>query len=214
MKRADKEFEQEKKLAELIYDISAQRVNLERLVETYRQSAYEAAKMGHDDYVRELLESVAETRHFVEDLTFIELEIKTAAITAKTFKSLKQLPAALKSVRAVFSKGIKVGKIGENIRDLRETLSGARAQFGEIRNAISSDSERAHRELFGDTAASAINSKAKKFFDEESKALEARLACESVAPTPVATPSVSATTEAAARVDAISAMLDEEKRKK
>ncbi len=212
-KKIDKEFEQEKMLAGLVYDIGQQRENLEGLVETYRQSAYEAARMSQDDFVRELLESVGETRSFISDLSFCELEIKTAAITSKTFAALKKLPDALKSVSAVFSKGVKVGKIGENLRSLRETLRGARQQFSEIRNAISSDSERTHRALFGDTASS-INPKAKKFFDEETKALEARLACDGAAPAPVSQSSVAATSEAAARVDAITAMLDEEKRKK
>ncbi len=213
MSKREKDFEQEQMVAELVYDIGQQRANLEKLVETYRESAYEAAKMGHDDYVRDLLTDVADLRQFIEDLSFVELKIKTTAITAKTFKVLKKLPAALASCKAVLSKGVKVSKLGENFRDLLKSLDGARGQFSEIRNAISSESERNHRSLFGDVATS-VNPKAKKLLDEETKALEARLACESVAPSPVSQASTAATTEAAARVDAITAMLDEEKRKK
>ena len=210
-----KEFEKEKELAALIYDIGKQRENLDRLVEVYRNSAYEAAKMGHDEYANELLTNVGDLRHFIQDLQFIELEIKTAAITAKTFKALQGLPSALKSVSDVFSKGIKVGKIGDSLRNVRATLQGARAQFSEIRNAISSDSERTSRDLFGDIAGVAANPKANKFFEEEKKALEARLALETASPAPMtaAAATAAATSEASARVDDIIGMLDQEKRK-
>jgi len=210
-KKAD-DFEQEKLVAEVVYDIGQQRANLEKLIVTYRESAYEAAKMGQDDYVNELLTDVADLRQFIEDLSFVELKIKTTAITTRTFKVLKKLPAALASCKDALSKGVKVGKLGESFRDLMKSLDGARSQFSEIRNAISSESERASKNMFGDLGIAA-NPKAKKFFDEEQKALEAKLACESVAPTPVSQADAAADAEAAARVDAIAAMLDEEKRK-
>lgn len=211
-KKKENDFEQEKLAAEVVYDIGQQRENLEKLVATYRESAYEAAKMGQDDYVNELLTDVADIRQFIEDLRFIELKIKTTALTTKTFKVLRKLPDALASCKSALSKGVKVGKLGENFRDLLKSLDGARSQFSEIRNAISSESERASRSMFGDLGIS-TNPKAKKLFDEEQKALEAKLACESVAPAPVAQDAAAEDAEAAARVDAIAAMLDEEKRK-
>ena len=214
MAKKDKELEQEMELAGLVYDITKQRENLAGLIETYRSSAYEAAKMGRDEYANELLESASETKAFIEDLAFIELEIKTAALTAKAFKSLKKLPAALAGVTDVFAKGIKIGKLGENLKKLRETLKNARGQFGAIRDAVSSDAERAHRSIFGASKESGISDRAKSFYEEERRALEAKLAVEGSATAPVAAPTQAATSEAAARVDAITAMLDEEKRKK
>ena len=211
-KKKEDPYAQEKAIAEAIYDIQQSREGLENLITLYRNSAYEAAKMGQDEYVNELLTDVADLRQFVDDMTFVELKIKTAATTTHALKGLKGLPNALSACKQALSKTVNLGKLGDNLRALMSTLDNARSQFSELRDAISPASERIGRSMFGDLGVT-VNPKAKKLFDEEQKALEAKLACSSVAPTPVAKAEDAADADAAARVDAIAAMLDEEKRK-
>ena len=189
--KKDKEFEQEMLIAETIVEIGEQRKDIDRLVDQLMDAAYEAAKMDNNDYANELVEMIADFQEFGEELSAIELEIKTCAITAKVMARLGNLPAALKACRAVFSKAPDFTKLGKEFNNLRDTLAKI---YGKKENE---DPKRNQR--VGDIK----------------KAIEARLVTGVANTQPAEKPAadkVSADDEA--RIDAIAAMLDEERKDK
>ncbi|MBR4942741.1 MAG: hypothetical protein IKZ28_01810 [Clostridia bacterium] len=213
-----KEVEREKLIAGTIVDIQTQREAIEKIAADYFNYAVEAAEMGQDEYATELLETSAEMEDFAENLKFLELKIKTAAITAKTLGNLRTLPDALKACRNIFSKGPNFKKLGKDMGALMESLGTARDQFREFRKSLGKSKDAVYSEVFGKDA---TDPKLAAKVEEKKKALTAALMQrqKSVAPAPAAATESAAATDgatqaAAAKVDAIAALLDEEKKRK
>ena len=217
--KAKKALEQKKFIAGTIVDIKLQREQIEKLASDFFDYAVESAEMGQDDYATELLETIAELEEFAENLKFLELKIKTAAITAETMGRLRDLPKALAACRNIFCKGPNFKKLGQDMASLFASLGTAREQFREFRMNLGRAKDPVYEEIFGENRAE--DSKHTKRVEDKKKALTAALLQrqKGVAPTPAtasanAAAADGATQEAAAKVDAIAALLDQEKKRK
>ena len=211
--KKDKEFEQEMLIAETIVEIGEQRKDIDRLVNQLMDAAFEAAKMDNNDYTNELVEMIADFQEFGEELSAIELEIKTCAITAKVMARLGNLPAALKACRAVFSKAPDFTKLGKEFNNLRDTLANARKSVKSLRSEVSGNKMSAYEKIYGKKENE--DPKRNQRVGDIKKAIEARLVTGVSNTQPAekpATDKVSADDEA--RIDAIAAMLDEERKDK
>ena len=211
--KKDKEFEQEMLIAETIVEIGEQRKEIDRLVEQLLDAALEAAKMDNNDYANELVEMIADFQEFGEELSAVELEIKTCAITAKVMARLGNLPAALKACRAVFAKAPDFTKLGKEFKSLRETLAGARKSVKSLRSEVSSNQMSAYEKIYGKKENE--DPKRTQRVNDIKKAIEARLVTGTAKTQPTPKPDTSKVTAADdARIDAIAAMLDEERKDK
>jgi hypothetical protein len=215
MNKAEKQFANEKKIATTIVEIRSQREDLEDLVKEYDDAAYEAAKLGQDAYANELIESSCDLSEFTDDLKYLELQIKNTAVTARVLGNLGKLPAALAACRKVFAKAPNFRSLGKEMNDFRDTLKKARGQVSDLRANLSKESDPVYAEVFGKRAKAVVDPKHAQRVSDKKKALEARLARESVAP--VAPVSAAASVEVSAsddaRIDAIASMLDDERSK-
>ena len=214
-KEREKQFEQERIIAQSIVDLRMQREAFENLIKEYEDSAFEAVQLGQDEYANELLETIVEIEDFNESLKYLEVKVKTAALTAQAFSKLRELPAALAACRTVFCKGPNFQKLGKDMSSLLNSLGTARDQFREFRTSLGrNNTDPVYAEVFGQQR-KAEDPKFKQRLDEKKKALEARLVAANgaaaVAPAP-AEQVVSAGD--AAKIDTIAAMLDDERRKK
>ena len=214
--KAKKELAQEQLIEGALYDIKAQREAIEKLVADYFNYAIEAAEMGEDDYARELLAMQVDLKDFASDLKAIEFEVRTTAVTAKVLGNLRSLPDALDACKKIFSKGPNFTKLGKSMTSLRDSLSLARKQFKKLRESISTKGT--YSDVFGKDA---VDSKRQAKIKEAEKALEAALlqrqkggVVSPVDATASAAATDGATQAAAAKVDAIAALLDEEKKRK
>ncbi|MBQ8685911.1 MAG: hypothetical protein IJ514_07050 [Clostridia bacterium] len=210
--KSQKQFEQEKLIAQTIVDIRTQREDIEKLASDDFEAAVEAVQLGQEDYANELLETIVELEDFVENLKYLEVKIRTAAITAKTLGKLRELPQALGACRNVFCKGPDFKKLGEDMASLLESLGTARDQFKEFRTSLGKTNDPVYAEVFGESR-KVTEPKYAQRLEEKKKALEARIiGSTAVSPTPT-TAQESVSAEDVAKVDAIAAMLDEEKRR-
>lgn len=207
----NKQFKQEVLIAETVVEVGEQRKEIDQLVKELTNSALEAARMGNDSYTEELVEMIADFEEFGEELSAVELEIKTCAITARVMSRLGKLPAALKATRSVFAKAPNFAKLGREFRELRETLAGARKSVKSLRSEISSNHMSAYEKIYGKKQQT--DPKRKQRVDNIKKSIEANLVSEAAKTQPTAKPeenTVNAADEA--RIDAIAAMLDEERK--
>lgn len=217
--KAEKQFENEKIIASTIVEIRAQREDLEDLVKEYDDSAYEAAKLGQDEYADELTEASCDLEAFVEDLKYLELQIKNTAVTSRVLGNLGKLPAALAACKKVFAKAPDFKGLGKELNSFRDGLKKARGQLSDLRSTLSRNSDPVYTEVFGKRSA-VVDPKHKARVDEKKKAIEARLAREQTVNSPVVnTAAANADTGAAvsnadaARISDIASMLDDERRK-
>ena len=207
----DKEFKQEMIIAEAVVEIGEQRKAVDSLVNQLSAAALEAAKMDNREYTDELIEMIADFQEFGEDLSAIELEVKTAAITAKVMSRLGKLPKALKACKAVFANAPDFTKLGKEYRSLRETLASARKSVKSLRSEISSNPRSAYEKLYGKK--DKVDPKRAERVNNIKKSIEAHLVSEVAATQPAPKPETAkVSAEDEARIDEIAAMLDEERK--
>lgn len=209
--KKDKEFENELLIADTVAEIGAQSKSVAELVKQLNDSAFEAAKMDNDDYVNELVDMIADFEEFHEELVGVELEIKTCAITARVLSKLGKLPEALKACRAVFSNAPDFTSLGKEFRILREALTTARKGVRELRSEVSNKHMSTYEKIYG--KAKVDDPKRAARVDNIRKGIEARLVSGVTSTQPAANSAndkVSASDEA--RIDAIAAMLDDERK--
>lgn len=210
--KMQKQYEQEKMIAETIVTIRTQREDIEKLAVDFGEHAFEAAKLSQNEYADELLETQVELEDFADNLKYLELKVRTTAITAKTMGKLRELPVALGACKNIFCKGPDFKKLGKDMASLLDSLGTARNQFKELRMSLGKTKDPVYAEVFGERAAE--DPKIRERIEAKKKALEARMFAyvnkAEAAPVPAAE-AVSA--EDAAKVDAIAAMIDEESKR-
>ena len=210
MSKKEKEFAQEVLIADTLVEIDEQRKDIENLTAQLLDAACEAAEMDNNEYADELAGMIADFQEFADDLKAVALEIKTCAITAKVMAKLGKLPAALKACRAVFAHAPDFSKLGKEYSSLRDALSSARKNVKSLRSEISRGNMSAYEKIYGKKTKD--DPKRTQRVNDIKKAIESRLVSASAAtqPTPKPDENVSAADEA--RIDAIAAMLDEERK--
>lgn len=173
----EKMMEEKRNVARLI-------VQIEEVVDIFRQTsadclegAYEAAKLGRDDYAKDLVETSAEIDGFVEDLEFVALKLKQTAITADAMSKLGNLDSALSSCKKLFQNAPDFKSIGKKMGDLTSSMHSARDSFRDFRQSLSSNDSKdaAYEAVFGKKR-EAKDPKHDKRVSDKMKAIEAKLA--------------------------------------
>lgn len=208
-----KEMEREKLIVSTIVSIDESREIVTKLADEYFAAAKDAANMNQDAYVDELLETIVEFEEFADNLRFLGLKVKTAAITATTLGKLRELPNALSACKNIFIKGPDFKKLGKDMSKLLGSLGTAREQFKELRLSLGKTKDPLFAQLFGETAA--VDPKRKQRLEEKKKQLEGALVTErSSTPSPMETATNVDTSSATARVDDIMKLMDEQNKRK
>ena len=209
--KEEKQFEEERRIARSIAEIKLQREEIDSFSEDCFEAACEASRIGQDEYASELLETIVELEDFSENLRFLELKLKTATVSSKTFSRMGTLPETLKACSGVFNNGVNFKKLGKDFSLLMESLGTARGQFRDFRQSLGSKKDPVYAEIFGRGATMAEDPKYKQRIEEKKKALEARLIKTSVS---CAVRPCEVSAEDEAKIDSLAAMLDDERRKK
>lgn len=210
--KAEKEFEQEKMIAQAIVDLRSSVEDTEKLAQDYFEAAVEAVNLGQDEYANELLETIVELEDFAENLKFVEVKIKTTAMTSNTFKKLGRLPNVISACKNILGETPNFTKLGKDMSKLMSNLSTARDELRKFRGNLSQSSDPVYAEIFGTKKTE--DPKFRQRLADKKKALESRLVRNAQTPAPAAATTTAAAGSAAdvADVDRIAAMLDEERK--
>lgn len=114
---------------------------LSTLSARYNDWIDEAARLGEDDYSNQLIEDKVDTDDFRRDLDFLMLQIRSGAITAKTFNNLKKIPGAIKACGVLLKAGPDFTKLGRDITKFKKGLNNAKSSLRGLRAEISKDRE-------------------------------------------------------------------------
>ncbi|MDR3263096.1 MAG: hypothetical protein LBT30_02195 [Clostridiales bacterium] len=126
-------------VAEGLALIKESREELEALATQYNEWIDEAARLGEDAYSDQLIDDKVELEAFVDDLKFLELQVRTGAITAKTFNNLKNMPAAIAACRGLLKSGPNFIKLGKDIATFKTGLNTAKASLSGLRVELSKE---------------------------------------------------------------------------
>lgn len=211
-KAIKKDFERKQKIAEAIVNIQTAVSQFERLANDHFVAAEEAMRMGQDEYAEQLLESQVDMESWAEDLKFLELKVRTEAVTAESLNDLKGLKDVFATCNKLFGRGgVKFTTIGAEMSKLMDSLSANRRGLKELRDSLTQKKTGGvYAEIFGERTKD--DTKFKDKVAEKKKALEAKIyaSMQSDKVTPLPT---NVEAPVSAKVDDIAAMIDEEIRK-
>lgn len=145
-------LEDKRNVAELIVEIEDVVAIFQQTSKDCMEGAVEAAKLGHDEYSDELVETSAEIDAFIDDLQFVSLKLKQTAITADALSRLGNLDSALNSCKRLFQNAPDFNKIGKKMGDLTISMHSARDSLSDFRRSLSSsrDKSDAYFRTFGE----------------------------------------------------------------
>lgn len=215
MSKLDKELMQEQKIAEGLATIQEARESVDELAKRYNQWIDDAAVLGEDEYSDQLISDQVELEEFSRNLSFFEIRIREGAVSARAFSKLKSLPGVMESCKSLLKKGLDLPRIGKQMAGFKTSLDKARTSLRDLRSELSASKDSVYTDLFGKKTREDPKIAAK--IAAKKQAREARLAAkiEEESVTPVesgvgAEVSSIGTTD----IDAITAMIDEERKKK
>ena len=208
--KAQKQLEEQKKVATLIVDIKGGADEFRALAAALEVQADDAARMGRDQYSDDLLATSLELERAAEDLDFTVLQIQTIALTSKVFSKLAAIPGTVKSCLAILKSGPNIAKITDQLRSLRDLQTDALGQVRSMREGLARSSD----PTFVSLSASQSDPEYARRLEEKKRAREARLMAAGAVPAAAPAATAAATTSAAddARIDAITKMLDDTRR--
>ena len=209
------EFEQKQLIAEHIVSLREQVENLKKTKDVYFAHAVEAAENDNNDYANEMLEAMEDISGFIFNLSHLELEIRTNAMTASAISKLKDLPAVLSACGNMCKQTPNFDGLKKQMSEVSKTIANYREAIKGIRVDKKSNASPTYRELFGEKT-DAVDSKRAQHIAELRKNLEAELAKRRV--NPVQSPAVSNTAankaaDNSASADRIADMLDFERKR-
>lgn len=207
-KKTDKELKKLNQIAEGVAQITEAREAIMHLSSQYNNWIDEAAELGEDEYSDQLIADKVELDEFARNLKFLEVQVRESAVTANTFNGLQKLHAAMDACKSLLTAGPNLKKLGKQMASFRTSLEKARTSLKDLRSELSASKDPVYTDLFGKKTADDPNI-AKKIAAEKA-AREARLAAKisNTVPSPVASESF------ATDIDAITAMIEEENKKK
>ncbi len=215
MAKIDKELKQEQQIAEGLATIQEARESIDNLAKRYDEWIDQAAELGEDEYSDQLIADQVELEEFSRNLSFFEVRIREGAVSARAFSKLKDLPNVMDCCKSLLKKGLDLPKIGKQMAGFKTSLDKARTSLRDLRGELSASKDPVYTDLFGKHTKEDPKISAK--IAAKKQAREARLAAKiaSSTVTPVAsgvgTETASSTS---ADIDAITAMIDEERKKK
>ena len=218
-KKFDKEFKQQQQIAAGLATLKQARQSVDDLAARYDEWIDQAAELGEDEYSDQLIADQVELEEFSRNLSFFEIRITEGAVSAQAFSQLKTLPGVLDCCRGLLKQGLDLPKIGKQMAGFKASLDKARTSLKDLRSELSAKDTTV--DLFGRPVKEdpKIASKIAAKKQAREARLAARLASESVTPVAaetVAGASAGASTSAGSTtdIDAITAMIDEERKKK
>lgn len=213
-KKRNKELKQEQDIAEGLATIQEARESVDELAKRYVEWIDQAAELGEDEYSDQLIADQIELEEFSRDLEFIEVMIRKQAISARALGRLKALPKVVACCKSL-PKGLDLPKIGKQLAGLKDLLANSRISLKDLRRELSDSKTSVHEELFGKKAKEDPKISAK--IAAKKQAREARLATkiESNKVSPVESGvGMDMASATSTDIDAITAMIDEERKKK
>lgn len=216
MNKNDREYKREREVAESLATIQEARESVEALVRQYDEWIDEAAELGEDAYSDQLIEDQIELEEFGRNLAFIEVQIKKEAISARALNKLNTLSRVTSCCKTWLKKGADLKKIGKQMSSLREMLDTSKSSLKDLRRELAKGGkDDTYSKLFGERK-STDPDMAKKIAAKK-QAREARLAAKIEVGTsrPVASGiDKGAASPAATDIDAITDIIDEERKRK
>ena len=206
--KVEKELKQKKQIAEGVAMIQEARSSVEELTAKYDAWIDEAAELGEDEYSDQLIEEKVELIEFVRNLTFLEEKVRVSAVTAKTFSELKKLPAAMQACKGLLAAGPNLKQLGKQMASFKSSLDGARLSLKDLRSELSASKDPVYTDLFGKKTSEDPHIASRIAAEKTAREKRLMVKTNKNAPTPVASE------DAATDIDAITAMIDEENKKK
>lgn len=227
MNETDKKMKQLEKISTAIATFKSAEDRLSELAKCYDQWIDEEAMKGNDAYSDELLECKVDLEDFIADLNATSRYIEHTAVEVSVYGSLSTLPGAVKACNGLLNDMPDLSKVGKSLKALRAKLDGARESFRKMRKDLSISKEGNINPALRGLGAGLSDPQRAKKIEAAKRARDARLALaiskEGAAVTPAgagvditegASAAASASAGAGATdIDAITKMIDDEKKK-
>lgn len=210
MSKIDKELKQEQQIAEGLATIQEARESVDELAKRYDPWIDEAAELGEDEYSDQLISDQVELEEFSRNLKFFEIRIREGAVSARAFSKLKALPKVMDNCKSLLKNGLDLPRIGKQMAGFKKSLDSARTSIKELRSELSASKDPVYTDLFGKKTK--VDPEVSAKVEAKKQAREARLAAK-LASTSVS-PVEAGLDMSAPSVDAITLMIDEERKRK
>ena len=211
-KKLDKEVKKQQQIAKGIVELRQARESIDELARKYDEWIDQAAELGEDEYSDQLIAEQVEMEEFSRDLSFFEVSINVGAVSADAFNKLQMLPQVISNCKGLLNAGPNLTKIGKQMSEFKKALGSSRISLKDLRNELSPNKD--YEKVFGKK--STVDPKIASKIDAKKQAREARLAAKIASSTinPVESGVGAETASSTADIDAITAMIEEERKKK
>ena len=205
----EKDLQRKQLIVDAITDLGLQIKAVDQLCADNFEAAVKAAELKQDDYVDELLETIAYLQDFACDLRLLKLRVETAAKTAGAFDKLKGLPDVVSACNQLIVNVPNMSKLAKGMENLDQRLSKIRESLKKFTGgARVKKKDSLLVSLFGDN--SEREEKRQKQLASLKDALTARLIGAQSAPADAtATAATNATTPAANTASSTGASIDD-----
>lgn len=207
-KKTDKELKKLNQIGDGVAMIEESLKSIEHLASQYDSWIDEAAELGEDEYSDQLIAEKVEMEEFARILEALKVKVRANAVTANTFNGFQKLPAAMDACKSLLNAGPNLKKLGKQMASFKSSMEKATTTLKDLRSELIASKDPVYNDLFGKKTADDPDI-AKKIAAEKA-AREARLAAKvsSTIPSPIAGEAF------ATDIDAITAMIEEENKKK
>ncbi len=211
MAKISKELKQEQQIAEGLATIKEARESVDELARQYNDWIDQAAELGEDEYSDQLIAEQVELEMFSGDLQFIEVQIRKNAVSARALGRLKALESVVSSCKNL-GKGLDLKKIGKQLAGLKTSLDSSKTSLRDLRSELSATKDPVYTDLFGKHTKEDPKIAAKIAAKKQER--EARLVIKTEGKKVAPVESGVGAESSASDIDAITAMIDEERKKK
>ncbi len=211
MAKISKELKQEQQIAEGLATIKEARESVDALAAQYNDWIDQAAELGEDEYSDQLIAEQVELEMFSGDLQFIEVQIRKNAVSARALGRLKALNDVVSSCKNL-GKGLDLKKIGKQLAGLKTSLDSSKTSLRDLRSELSATKDPVYTDLFGKKTKEDPKVAAKIAAKKQER--EARLVIKTEGKKVAPVDSGVGADTSASDIDAITAMIDEERKKK
>lgn len=211
MAKISKELKQEQQIAEGLATIKEARESVDALAAQYNDWIDQAAELGEDEYSDQLIAEQVELEMFSGDLQFIEVQIRKNAVSARALGRLKALNDVVSSCKNL-GKGLDLKKIGKQLAGLKTSLDSSKTSLRDLRSELSATKDPVYTDLFGKKTKEDPKVAAKIAAKKQER--EARLVIKTEGKKVAPVDSGVGADTAASDINAITAMIDEERKKK
>lgn len=211
MAKLSKELKQEQQIAEGVAAFREARESMDSLALRLNDWIDQAAELGEDEYSDQLLETQCEIEDLSRNFSFFEILVTESAVTASAFNKLKGLSGVVSCCKGLLKGGVDLKSVGKQLGRMKTDLKKAKTSLRDMRAELSGEKDKVYTDLFGKKTNT--DPKIAARIAEKKQARAARLAVKLEAKAAIPVES-GVGEEVSAGIDAITAMIDEEKKKK